>query len=474
MRRSAAMILAGAVGAVGLTAVVLPQTMAAAAAGCRVDYTIVSQWQGGFQGDVKITNLGDPISGWTLGFDFANSGQRVTQGWNATWTQSGARVTAASYSWNGSLGTNAATSIGFTGAWSGANPVPTSFSLNGTACTGTVNPTTGVPTSNPPTSAPPTTRPPVGTTPVAINGQLRVCGVNLCNQFNRPIQLRGMSTHGIQWFGSCYNNASLDALANDWKADLFRISMYVQEEGYETNPTAFTNQVNNLVELATARGLYALIDFHILTPGDPNFNLERAKTFFAAVSARHANKNNVIYEIANEPNGVSWGSIKSYAEQVIPVIRGNDPDSVVVVGTRAWSSLGVSEGGNETEVINNPVNASNVMYAFHFYAASHQDNYRATVSRAASRIPLFVTEFGTVDYTGSGPFDQASSTTWLNLLDSLKISYANWTFSDHSESSAALLPGTCNGGNYTGTGVLKPSGQFIRGRIMTPDNFPTS
>jgi endoglucanase len=474
MRRSAAMILLAGAVAAGLTAAVLPQAMATAAAGCRVDYTIVSQWQGGFQGDVKITNLGDPISGWTLGFDFANSGQRVTQGWNATWTQSGARVTAASYSWNGSLGTNAATSIGFTGAWSGANPVPTSFSLNGTACTGTVNPTTGVPTSNPPTSAPPTTRPPVGTTPVAINGQLRVCGVNLCNQFNRPIQLRGMSTHGIQWFGSCYNNASLDALANDWKADLFRISMYVQEEGYETNPTAFTNQVNNLVELATARGLYALIDFHILTPGDPNFNLERAKTFFAAVSARHANKNNVIYEIANEPNGVSWSGIKSYAEQVIPVIRGNDPDSVVVVGTRAWSSLGVSEGGNETEVINNPVNASNVMYAFHFYAASHQDNYRATVSRAASRIPLFVTEFGTVDYTGSGPFDQASSTTWLNLLDSLKISYANWTFSDHSESSAALLPGTCNGGNYTGTGVLKPSGQFIRGRIMTPDNFPTS
>jgi endoglucanase len=474
MRRSAALIAAGVAAAAGLTAVVLPQTMASAAAGCRVDYTVVNQWQGGFQGDVRITNLGDPISGWSLAFDFGNTGQRVTQGWNATWTQSGTRVTAASYSWNGSLATNAATSIGFTGTWSGANPVPSSFSLNGTACTGTVDPTTGPPTSNPPTSEPPTSPPPTGTTPVAINGQLRVCGVNLCNQYNRPIQLRGMSTHGIQWFGDCYNNASLDALANDWKADLFRISMYVQEEGYETNPTAFTNQVNNLVELATARGLYALIDFHILTPGDPNYNLERAKTFFAAVSARHANKNNVIYEIANEPNGVSWGSIKSYAEQVIPVIRGNDPDSVVVVGTRAWSSLGVSEGSNETEVINNPVNATNVMYAFHFYAASHQDNYRATVSRAASRIPLFVTEFGTVDYTGSGPFDQASSTTWLNLLDSLKISYANWTFSDHSESSAALLPGTCNGSNYSGTGVLKPSGQFIRSRIMTPDNFPTS
>ncbi|MEJ3745917.1 cellulase family glycosylhydrolase [Actinomycetes bacterium KLBMP 9797] len=450
----------------GLAAVALPNA-AAAAAGCRVDYAIVSQWSNGFQGDVKITNLGDPVTNWSLAFDFANSAQRLTQGWNATWSQTGTRVTAASLGWNGALGTNAATSVGFTGSFSGANPVPASFSLNGTACTGSVAPTT--PTSNP-TSPPP----PTGTTPAAINGQLRVCGVNLCNQYNRPIQLRGMSTHGIQWFPNCYNNASLDALANDWKADLFRISMYVQEEGYETNPTAFTNQVNNLVEMATARGMYALIDFHILTPGDPNINLQHARTFFAAVSARHANKTNVIYEIANEPNGVSWSGIKSYAEQVIPVIRGNDPDGVVIVGTRGWSSLGVSEGSNETEVINNPVNAPNVMYAFHFYAASHQGPYRDAVSRAASRIPLFVTEFGTVDYTGNGPFDQASSTTWLNLLDSLKISYANWTFSDHTESSAALLPGTCNGSNYTGAGVLKPSGQLLRSRIMTPDNFPTS
>jgi endoglucanase len=475
MKRSAAVFAAGAV-VLGSAALVLPQAFAAAE-GCRVQYTVASQWQGGFQANVQITNLGDAVSSWTLGFAFPNSAQRLTQGWNATWSQSGANVTAASMGWNGNLATNGSASIGFTGAWSGSNPAPASFTLNGVACTGGVTtPTTGTATTAPPPTTPAATSPPppTGTTPVAINGQLRVCGVNLCNQYNRPIQLRGMSTHGIQWFANCYNNNSLNALANDWKADLFRISMYVQEQGYETNPTAFTNQVNNLVEMATARGMYALIDFHILTPGDPHYNLERAKTFFAAVSARHANKNNVIYEIANEPNGVSWSSIKSYAEQVIPVIRGNDPDGIVIVGTRGWSSLGVSEGSNETEVINNPVNASNVMYAFHFYAASHQDNYRAAVSRAASRIPLFVTEFGTVDYTGSGPFDQASSTTWLNLLDSLKISYANWTFSDHSESSAALQPGTCSGSNYTGTGVLKPSGQFIRSRIMTADNFPTS
>ncbi|WP_047893778.1 glycoside hydrolase family 5 protein, partial [Micromonospora sp. RV43] len=324
------------------------------------------------------------------------------------------------------------------------------------------------------TTPPPTTPPPTGTTPVAINGQLQVCGVNLCNQYGRPIQLRGMSTHGLQWFANCYTDASLDVLANEWRSDLLRISMYVQEQGYETNPAGFTNQVNTLVDKAEARGMYALIDFHTLTPGDPMYNLDRAKTFFANVSARNAAKKNVIYEITNEPNGVSWSTIRNYAEQVIPVIRANDPDAVVIVGTRGWSSLGVSEGGNSDEIVNNPVRAQNIMYTFHFYAASHKDNYRNEVQRAASRLPLFVTEFGTVTYTGDGAVDTASSNAWLDLLDRLKISYANWTLSDAPEGSAVLRPGTCASGSFGGTSVLTESGAFMRERIRTADNFPTS
>ncbi|MER7455956.1 cellulase family glycosylhydrolase [Micromonospora sp. NPDC126480] len=443
---------------------------AVAATGCAVTYT-TNSWPGGFTASVVIRNLGDPVSDWTLGFSFPDSGQRVVQGWSATYSQSGAAVTARSMSYNGALATGGSTTIGFNGSWTSSNPSPTSFTLNGTVCTGG---TTNPPTTPPPTTPPPTTPPPVGQTPVAINGQLRVCGANLCNQYGRPIQLRGMSSHGIQWFPQCSKDQALDALATDWHADLYRIAMYVQEQGYETDPAGFTARVNDLVERTTARGMYALIDFHTLTPGDPMYNLERAKTFFSAVSARHANKNNVIYEITNEPNGVSWSTIKNYAEQVIPVIRANDPDAVIIVGTRAWSSLGVSEGGNATEVINNPVNASNVMYAFHFYAASHRESYRAELERAAARLPMFVTEFGTVAYTGDGAADLASSAAWLDMMDRLKISYANWTFSDKAEGSAALRPGTCGGTQFAGTSVLTESGNFMRNRIRTPDNFPTS
>ncbi|QIJ60769.1 cellulase family glycosylhydrolase [Streptomyces sp. JB150] len=450
-------LLATCATALGLTALAGPQ--AAAATGCRVDYTITSQWQGGFQAGVKVTNLGDPVSGWTLKFALPDAGQKLVQGWNATWSQSGSTLSATGVDWNRTLATGATADLGFVGSFTGANPKPTAFTLNGVACTGSVE-------EEPPPD-------PGDGTPVSVNGQLHVCGVHLCNQYNRPIQLRGMSTHGIQWFSKCYNNASLDALAKDWKSDLFRIAMYVQEQGYETDPAGFTSRVNSLVDMAEARGMYALIDFHTLTPGDPNYNLDRAKTFFASVAARNAAKKNVIYEIANEPNGVSWTAIKSYAEQVIPVIRAADPDAVIIVGTRGWSSLGVSDGSNETEVVNNPVNASNIMYAFHFYAASHKDNYRAAVSRAATQLPLFVTEFGTVTATGGGTMDRASTTAWLDLLDQLKISYANWTYSDANESSAAFKPGTCNGTDYSGSGVLTESGTLLKSRISTPDSFPT-
>ncbi|MFG2314663.1 cellulase family glycosylhydrolase [Streptomyces tendae] len=455
-------LLATVASTIGLTALAGPP--AQAATGCKAEYTVTSQWEGGFQAGVKITNLGDPVSGWTLGFTMPDAGQKVVQGWNASWSQSGSTVTAGGVDWNRTLSTGASADLGFVGSFTGSNPAPTSFALNGVTCTGSV--------TDPPMDPP--TDPPAGGTPTAVNGKLHVCGVHLCNQYDRPVQLRGMSTHGIQWFGPCYNDASLDALAHDWKSDLLRVAMYVQEDGYETDPAGFTGRVNTLVDMAEARGMYAVIDFHTLTPGDPNYNLDRAKTFFSSVAARNADKENVIYEIANEPNGVSWTAVKSYAEQVIPVIRAADPDAVVIVGTRGWSSLGVSDGANESEVVNNPVNATNIMYAFHFYAASHKDAYRATVSRAATQLPLFVSEFGTVSATGGGAVDRASSVAWLDLLDRLKISYANWTYSDADEGSAAFKPGTCAGTDYGSSGVLTESGALLKSRISTADDFPTS
>jgi hypothetical protein len=140
--------------ATGVAAVALPAS--AASTGCSVTYTVASQWQGGFNANVAITNLGDPVSSWTLTFDFPDTFQKVSQGWSGTWSQSGTHVTVASMSWNGVLGTNANTSIGFIGTWTNTNPVPTSFALGATTCTGSVTPPSPTRTSaSPSPSSPP-------------------------------------------------------------------------------------------------------------------------------------------------------------------------------------------------------------------------------------------------------------------------------------------------------------------------------
>ncbi|MCX4695417.1 cellulase family glycosylhydrolase [Streptomyces sp. NBC_01408] len=319
-----------------------------------------------------------------------------------------------------------------------------------------------------------TTPPQPGTTPVGINGQLTVCGTKLCNQYGKPVQLRGMSTHGTQWYAQCLTSGSLDALAKDWNADVLRVSTYVQEDGWETDPQKFTDLAHSLIEQATARGMYVIVDWHMLDPGDPNANLANAKTFFKAIANRHKDKSNVFYEIANEPSGVSWAKVKSYAEQIIPVIRGIDSNAPVLVGTRAWSSLGVSDGADESETVNNQVNASNIMYTFHFYAASHGDEYLNALSRAADRIPMFVTEFGTQNYAGEGADDFTMSQKYLDLMAAKKISWTNWNFSDDFRSGAVFKDGTCNSnGPWTGTASLKPAGVWVRDRIRTADSFPT-
>ena len=157
-RRSATALLAAAAIAVGgLTAAA---TAAQAAPGCKVEYKITNQWGGGYGADVTVTNLGDPVSSWTVGWTFT-AGQKITQLWNGNATQSGSTVSVASLPYNGSLGTNGKTNFGFNGSWSGSNPVPSTFTVNGTTCTGTTPTQTPTPTQ----TATPTPTPTVTATP---------------------------------------------------------------------------------------------------------------------------------------------------------------------------------------------------------------------------------------------------------------------------------------------------------------------
>ena len=301
-----------------------------------------------------------------------------------------------------------------------------------------------------------------GKTPVEKYGVLKVVGTQLCDQHGNAVQLRGMSTHGLQWFGKCQTEDAYRSLAQEWQCDIIRLALYAEENGYNTDPYKFRNKVETLVGYCEKYGMYCIIDWHVLNPGNPDDPVyDAADEFFAWATQQFADKPHVLYEICNEPNGddVTWEVVKRYAQRVIPIIRANSPDAIVICGTPKWSA-------DFTDVVKAPLSYNNIMYSYHFYAASHlnYDNLRAYLDR----LPVFVTEWGTCEYNGSGEYDLNSSERWLQILNGdnpggQKVSWTAWNFSDGEGTADNLIPGSCEACRFTT--VKQPYGQFIRDKI---------
>ncbi|MCY8720936.1 cellulase family glycosylhydrolase [Bacillus sp. S10C12M] len=306
-------------------------------------------------------------------------------------------------------------------------------------------------------------------TPVSINGQLSLKGTQLVSQDGKAVQLKGISSHGLQWYGDFVNKDSLKWLRDDWGITVFRAAMYTADGGYIDNPSV-KNKVKEAVEAAKELGIYVIIDWHILNDGNPNQHKEKAKEFFEEMSRLYGNTPNVIYEIANEPNGdVNWKrDIKPYAEEVISVIRKHDPDNIIIVGTGTWSQ-------DVNDAANDQLKDANVMYALHFYAGTHGQFVRDKANYALSKgAPLFVTEWGTSDASGNGGVFLDQSREWLNYLNSKNISWVNWNLSDKQESSSALKPGAAKTGGWP-LSDLSASGAFVRENILgTKDSTKNS
>lgn len=99
--------------------------------GVNVMYQVPNQWDIGFTANVTITNNGSTaINGWTLKFTFPGS-QQITSLWNGQVTQSGSQVTVTDAGYNATIPAGGSVSFGFNGSWSGSNPAPTAFTLNG-------------------------------------------------------------------------------------------------------------------------------------------------------------------------------------------------------------------------------------------------------------------------------------------------------------------------------------------------------
>lgn len=291
---------------------------------------------------------------------------------------------------------------------------------------------------------------------IDIHGQLQVIGPNLSNQYGEAIQLKGISSHGLQWYGHFMNEDTIRWLRDDWGITVIRAAMYTSSGGYIDNPSV-KYKVMEVVEAAIKLGLYVIIDWHILSDNDPNMYRSQAIDFFKEMATLYGDYPNIIYEIANEPNGsVNWNShIKPYADAVIPEIRAIDPDGVIVVGTGTWSQ-------DIHDAANNQLDYDNIMYALHFYSGTHGSSLRDRISYAMNKgAAIFVTEWGTSNASGNGGPYLPQSQEWLDFLSSKKVSWVNWSLCDKREASAALKAGANHRGHWPRS-QLSDSGNFVR------------
>ena len=294
---------------------------------------------------------------------------------------------------------------------------------------------------------------------IARHGFLHVEGVQLTDAHGKALQLRGMSSHGLQWYPAYVNYQAL-VTTREYGANLFRAAMYADSihDGYNQDEKLRHwngSMLHIAIENALGADMYVIADWHLLMDGNPLTHVEEAVRFFDGLSKRYANEPGVLYEICNEPNGeTTWADIRTYAEEVIPVIRKNSPDAVILVGTPDFST-------GLQEVAQSPLDFDNIMYSYHFYT-SYDSPYEAELDAAREAgLPVFVTEWG-IGLKNGRSQEEASeeANAFIAYLKQHTISWAGWSLSNKAEPYAAIRADVDALSGWTEED-LTPSGKLV-------------
>lgn len=296
--------------------------------------------------------------------------------------------------------------------------------------------------------------------PVSYYGALHTSGNKIIGEKNEEqAMLRGMSLFWADGTGSPYYKKDVVKwAAEELKIDVIRFAMGIEYydsdggtknkiedgDGYKSSPEGYMSLLDIMVAAAIENDIYLIVDWH---SHRAHQETSLAKTFFEEVSKKYKNVPNIIYEIYNEPvngSGGSWSAVKSYANTICPLIRANT-QNLIIVGTPNWSQ-------NPQDGANDPVNATNIAYVLHFYAATHsKGSFSGNIESALNKgYPVFISEWGTTNADGDGEPNSSATNEWTSYMDEKQIPNCNWSLRqltsaiNNKSEKSALFSGSKN------------------------------
>lgn len=285
------------------------------------------------------------------------------------------------------------------------------------------------------------------------HGQLSVLGTQLVDKDNNPIVLRGLSFGWHSMWPRFYNEKAVSWLKKDFNCNVVRAAMGIElgEFSYINNPEFSKEKIEAVINGAIKSDIYVIIDWH-----SHNINLKEAKQFFAEISKKYAKYPNIIYEVFNEPDYETWWEVKNYSEEIIKVIRENDPNNIILVGCPHWDQ-------DIDLPAEDPIrDYTNIMYTMHFYAATHGKELRDRTDLAIKRgLPVFISESAGMEASGDGPLNYRAWEEYIDWMEAKKLSWITWSVSDKDETCSILKKSAKSDGKWKDED-LKESGIKVR------------
>lgn len=302
----------------------------------------------------------------------------------------------------------------------------------------------------------------VDTMPPVAPGGYYTNGTTVCTADGTPHLFRGVARPSMEWSPSGENITPEDfANMAAWHANVVRIALNQDFwlSGAALHDASYQDTVDKAVRYAEHAGLDVILDLHWSDRGnltvtatqgqdqDGTSNQQQmadvnSKQFWLEVATKYKNDGHVLFELYNEPNGISmqtWlkGGLTSGfqvvgMQELYDTVRtGAGANNVVIAG-------GLSYAFDLSGVSATPIEGYNIMYASHPYKPQDaQGRWEGSFGYLATRdiAPVITTEFGDTQANCTGDWD----TSLIKFNDAHKISWTAWAWYPSGCNFPALL-----------------------------------